>query len=78
MVKLSLADAAALLGKSRRQVRYMIQQGRLPARKVAGRWVIEREELPLSRGQERAVARKAAALAQAVDAALAPAMRGAR
>ncbi|MCC2868226.1 MAG: helix-turn-helix domain-containing protein, partial [Candidatus Accumulibacter phosphatis] len=42
---LTLEQAAALLGKTRRQVVYMIEQGRLPAQKVGGRWVIERAAL---------------------------------
>jgi excisionase family DNA binding protein len=44
-MELSLEEATAVLGKTRRQVLYMIAQQRLPARKVGGRWVIEREDL---------------------------------
>lgn len=55
---LSLAEAARLLGKSDRQVRYLVKQEQLPARKVAGQWRIRREDLPLSPGQERAEAVK--------------------
>lgn len=51
---LSLAEAARLLGKSERQLRYLIKTGKLPARKVEGRWRLVREELPLTPGQERA------------------------
>lgn len=51
---LTLAEAARALGKSDRQVRYLIRCGRLPARKVDGRWRIQREDLPLSEGQRRA------------------------
>ena len=45
---LSLKDAARLMGKSTRQVCYLLQQGRLKARKDGARWVIAREDLPLS------------------------------
>lgn len=56
---LSLAEAARLLGKSERQVRYLIQTGQLAAKKHQGRWRIRREDLPLSEGQERAERQKA-------------------
>ena len=45
-VQLTISEAASLLGKSERQVRYLIQQGELEARKVAGRWVVSSEALP--------------------------------
>ena len=57
-MKLSLTDAARILGKSSRQVRYMIHKGRLPATKLGERWVIRREDLPVSAGQQRALERK--------------------
>lgn len=57
----SLDEAAVLLGKSARQVRYLIQQGRLTAKKDGSRWVIRREDLPLPPGamgaRDRAVGR---------------------
>jgi len=58
-MKLSLTEAARLLNKSERQVRYLIRYGKLPARKVEGRWIIRRQDLPLSEGQEKAAAQKA-------------------
>lgn len=64
---LSLSEAARLFGKSDRQVRYLIRTGKLPARKEDGRWVIRREDLPLSPGQEKAARRKSE---RAVDLAL--------
>lgn len=48
MKSVSVTEAARLLGKSSRQVRYMIQQGELPATKAAGRWVVDAADLPLS------------------------------
>lgn len=40
-MELSLEDAATKLGKSVRQVRYLVKLGRLPSRKVAGRWLVQ-------------------------------------
>lgn len=69
---LSLMDAARALGWSPRQVRYAIRNGKIPARKVAGRWVIEQQDLPLTNGQRHARQRKAAELEQTVRDALGP------
>ena len=41
-MELSLQQTADILGKTRRQVLYMIDQGRLPGKKVGGRWVVDR------------------------------------
>jgi excisionase family DNA binding protein len=59
---LTLSQAAQLLGKTRRQVEYLIKTGRLPARKPGGRWVVADADLPLSPGQRQAQERKAAGL----------------
>ena len=56
---LSLAEAARLLGKSERQVRYLIKTGDLAAQKKDGHWRIRREELPFSERQEAAAQHKA-------------------
>ncbi|MEY6431794.1 hypothetical protein ABC977_05150 [Thioalkalicoccus limnaeus] len=48
------------MGKTRRQVPYLIQNGQLTARKVSGLWVIDSADLPLSDGQRQALARDAA------------------
>ena len=53
---LSLAEAVTLLGRSQRQVRYLIKTGRLPARKVEGRWQIDDADLPLTDAQRQAIA----------------------
>ena len=58
-MELSLSEAARLLGKSERQVRYLIRSGGLPAKKADGRWRIQRADLPLSEGQQRAAQVKA-------------------
>jgi hypothetical protein len=58
-MQLSLADAAIALGRSQRQIRYLIQTGGLAARKEGGRWVIDSADLPLSAGQRQAAGRVA-------------------
>ncbi len=57
---LSLSEAARLLGQSDRQVRYLIQKGKIPAHKKGGRWIVRRDDLPLSPGQLTAAQQKAA------------------
>jgi excisionase family DNA binding protein len=71
-MKLSLSQAAEQLGKTRRQVRYMIQQGTLPAHKDGGRWVVDSEALPLDAPQRAARARRDDRLREAADHALGP------
>ena len=70
---LSLNEAATLLGKSPRQVRYLIQQGRLNARKEGAEWRIEAADLPLTDAQRRAVTSRTEAVKKAMEGALAPA-----
>jgi len=67
---LTLQQAATRLGKSLRQVRYMVTRGELGARKVEGRWVIDDSALPASEGQRQAADRRRAGLAAAVEDAL--------
>jgi excisionase family DNA binding protein len=69
-MQLTLTQAAQLLGKTRRQVEYLILQGRLPARKVGERWQIEDTDLPLSPGQRQAGRRRADGLRDAAAAVL--------
>ena len=54
-MKLSISEAATVLGKSQRQVRYLISQKRLKAAKVGGRWRIESADLPLTETQREAL-----------------------
>ena len=69
-MQLTLEQAATRLGKSKRQILYMIQQGHLPAQKLAGRWWIESQHLPLSEAQQRSYDRKQHQLRAAVEDAL--------
>lgn len=71
-MELSLTEAARLLGKSERQMRYLIQEARVPARKVHGHWVIRREDLPLSEGQVRAARQKTERAARLAEEILRP------
>ncbi len=69
-MKLNLSQAAERLGKTRRQIRYMIQQGRLKAGKDGGRWVVDSDDLPLTDAGQAARARQETGLRDAVDSAL--------
>jgi excisionase family DNA binding protein len=71
-MKLTLSQTAEQLGKTRRQIRYMIQQGSLEAHKQGGRWVVDSEALPLDPPQRAARARREARLREAADHALGP------
>jgi excisionase family DNA binding protein len=66
-MQLTLEQAAERLGKSVRQVRYLIQSGVLPATKTGGRWLIAASDLPLSEAQRAAVGRRERALREAVE-----------
>lgn len=70
VMQLTIDQAAARLGKSARQIRYLIQTERLPARKLGGTWIIESENLPLSPGQEAALERRGRQFRSAVEQAL--------
>jgi len=69
-MQLSLEQAATRLGKSVRQIRYMIQRGQLRARKDGGRWVIDSDTLPLDEGAQQAADRRRDQLEAAVEHAL--------
>lgn len=66
-MELTLKQVAAQLGKSVRQVRYMIQSGTLPARKSPSGWLVDSAALPASPRQGEAAARKQRALRAAVE-----------
>lgn len=67
---LTLREAAVRLGKSERQIRYLIQQGRLRAEKRDGRWAIASDDLPRNEAQQSGQARRERRLRAAVEAAL--------
>jgi hypothetical protein len=69
-MKITLTETATRLGRSERQVLYMIRQGKLPAEKLAGRWFIDTDDLPLSENQRRIRERKQQRLKETVEQAL--------
>lgn len=69
-MQLTIEEAAARLGRSARQVRYLIQTKKLPARRLGRVWIIESEDLPLSAGQTKALERRDRQLRAAVESAL--------
>ncbi len=60
---MTVSEAAARLGKSERQIRYMIRQGKLRAKRPGKAWLIDLADVPaggLSEGQTAARERVAA------------------
>lgn len=70
VMDLTLQDAANRLGKSLRQLRSMVKEGRLKTRKVGGRWFIVADDLPQSAPQQQAAERHDRQLRTAVEDAL--------
>jgi hypothetical protein len=71
-MKLTLEQTATRLGKSQRQVLYMIRQGSLRAEKIAGRWFIDSDDVQplLNTNQQRSQEHKQRRLRAAVEEAL--------
>jgi hypothetical protein len=74
-MKLSLAEAATALGKSERQVRYLIKTGRLSAAKQGGQWAIDSADLPLTEAQRQRLAERLRGAREAFDKGLDPATK---
>jgi excisionase family DNA binding protein len=72
LMQLSLQEAVQILGKTRRQVLYMIEQGRLPAKKVGGRWVVERADLHVDEVMQQRSSQKQARFKAVIEDALTP------
>jgi excisionase family DNA binding protein len=66
-MKLTLEQACHELGKSRRQVRYLIDQGRLKAKKDGGRWTIDSDDLPHGDGRKQARERRSRQMQAVVE-----------
>jgi excisionase family DNA binding protein len=71
-MQLSLQEAMQILGKTRRQVLYMIEQGRLPARKVGSHWVIERADMQVDEAVQQRTTQKQARFKAVIEDALTP------
>lgn len=69
-MQLSLQEAVQILGKTRRQVLYMIEQGRLPAKKVGGRWVVEGADLHVDETMQQRSSQKQARFKAVIEDAL--------
>ncbi len=76
-MKLSIAETATLLGKSERQVRYLIKTRRLEAAKEGSRWRIDSADLPLSDAQRQALAERSQVARQAFEKGLEPVAKAA-
>ncbi len=77
-MKLSIAETATVLGKSERQVRYLIRTGRLAAKKQKGRWKIESADLPLSDAERQALVERSQTARDAFEKGLEPLVKAAR
>ena len=71
-MELSLQQTADILGKTRRQVLYMIDQGRLPGKKVGGRWVVDRADLQVDKEIQQRASQKQERFKAVVEEALTP------
>lgn len=67
---LSAREAATLLGRNLRTVRGQLARGDLPGTKRNGRWVVRRQDLPLTEAQRRRLQAKANRIRRTVDEAL--------
>ena len=76
-MKMSLSQAAAALGRSQHQVRHLIKTGKLAAKKVVGRWLIDSADLPLTEAQRQQLGEQVAAARESMDKGLRPAAKAA-
>ena len=74
-MQLSIQQTAELLGKTRRQVIYMIKQKQLPAQKVGGRWCVERADLGVDEAKQQRTKVRAGQFREAMEEALASASK---
>jgi excisionase family DNA binding protein len=66
-MELSLQEAVDILGKTRRQVLYMIEQGRLPATKIGSRWIIDRAHLQVDEEKHQRASQQQARLKAVIE-----------
>ena len=52
-MEIGVLEAAQRIGLSSRRVRALLENGRIPGRKVAGRWLIDESQLPSARPSSR-------------------------
>ena len=64
-----------MLGKSERQVRYLIRQGKLEAKKEGKRWRIDSDALPLDEAERQRLGQRLDRAREQVESAFAPAAK---
>jgi hypothetical protein len=74
-MELSLTEAAHLLGKTERQIRYLLRNGSLRGRKDGPRWLVDRDSLPLTEAQRAQLQQRVQAAETAFQRAVAPAKK---
>ncbi len=74
-MELTLKEAATVLGKSPRQIRYLIKAGRLPGKKQGSQWRIASDDLPLTDAQRASLADRLEAARAAFEKGVAPVAR---
>lgn len=67
---LTLVQVASLLHITPRQVRHLVQTGKLVGNKIEGRWVFDEKDLPLTEAQKQEQTNRTAELRDTVDAVL--------
>ncbi len=72
---LTLSETATILGKSPRQIRYLIKAGRLRATKHGRHWKIDSDHLPLSDAQRRVLGERLEVARRAFEKSVDPAAR---
>ena len=76
-MKLSIAEAATVLGKSQRQIRYLIKTAGLRATKEGSRWRIDSGDLPISDADRQALAERSQVAREAFEKGLEPVVKAA-
>ncbi len=71
-MKLSVTETATVLGKSSRQIRYLIRQGHVRATKVGKSWQIESDSLPLDEKTRKSLQQRLHSAQTHIHAALEP------
>ena len=76
-MELSIAETATLLGRSQRQIRYLIKTGGLRATKKGRRWRIDSADLPISDAERQALAERSQVARRAFEKGLEPVAKAA-
>ncbi len=76
-MKLSIAETATVLGKSERQIRYLIKTGSLRASKEGKRWRIDSADLPISDAERQALVERSQVARTAFEKGLEPVVKAA-